>query len=72
MKMKYDKTQKQGVEIVVRVYSGILFFFFLFDQNPIKFKKQEITLQVGSFITIVNVFLMEKVLDRINKKITWI
>ena len=70
MRMKYDKTPQQGVEIVVRVYSGILFFFFLFDQNPIKFKKQEITLQVGSFITIVNVFLMEKVLDRINKKIT--
>ena len=68
--MKYDKNPQQGVEIVVRVYSGILFFFFLFDQNPIKFKKQEITLQVGSFITIVNVFLMEKVLDRINKKIT--
>ena len=60
----------EGVEIVDKVCLGVLFFFFLFDQNPINFKKQEITYQVGSFITIVNVFLMEKVLDRINKKIT--
>ena len=65
-----DQISSKGVEIVERVYLGVLFSSFLFDQNPINFKKQEITHQVGSFITMANVFLMEKVLDRINKKIT--